>query len=52
MYVEGRLQTRSWDDPDGQRHSRTEVVANEMMILDSRPGSEPDEYDYEEEMGF
>ena len=52
VYVEGRLQTRSWDDPDGQRHSRTEVVANEMMILDSRPGSEPDEFDYEEEMGF
>jgi single-strand DNA-binding protein len=52
-YVEGRLQTRSWDDPDGQRHSRTEVVANEMMILDSRPsGSEPDEFAYEEEMGF
>ena len=33
VYVEGRLQTRSWDDPDGQRHSRTEVVANEMVIL-------------------
>ena len=52
VYVEGRLQTRSWDDTDGQRHSRTEVVANEMMILDSRPGSEPDEFAYEEEMGF
>ena len=40
VYVEGRLQTRSWDDPDGQRHSRTEVVANEMVILDSRAGVE------------
>jgi len=53
VYVEGRLQTRSWDDPDGQRHSRTEVVANEMMILDNRSGAaEPEDYDLDEEMGY
>jgi single-strand DNA-binding protein len=52
VYVEGRLQTRSWDDPDGQRHSRTEVVANEMVILDSRTGAEPEDMDYDEELGF
>lgn len=52
VYVEGRLQTRSWDDPDGQRHSRTEVVANEMVILDSRAGAEPENLDYDEELGF
>jgi len=52
VYVEGRLQTRSWDDPDGQRHSRTEMVANEMVILDNRFGGEPEDMDFDEEMGF
>ncbi len=33
VYIEGRLQTRSWEDERGQRHFRTEVVANEMIIL-------------------
>ena len=36
VYIEGRLQTRSWEDNNGQRHFRTEVVANEMIILGSR----------------
>lgn len=36
VYIEGRLQTRSWEDDRGQRHFRTEVVANEMIILGSR----------------
>jgi single-strand DNA-binding protein len=52
VYVEGRLQTRSWDDPEGQRHSRTELVASEMVFLDSRPGGEPEVMDFDEEMGF
>ena len=34
-YVEGRLQTRSWDGPDGQRHFRTEVIASTVLFLDS-----------------
>jgi single-strand DNA-binding protein len=37
VYVEGRLQTRSWEDGNGQKHFRTEVVANEMIILTDRP---------------
>lgn len=41
VYVEGHLQTRSWDDAEGNKHFRTELVANEMIILDSKPG-EPD----------
>lgn len=41
VYVEGHLQTRNWEDQDGHRHSRTELVANEMLILDSRPNSAP-----------
>lgn len=36
VYIEGRLQTRSWEDSNGQRHFRTEVVANEMIILGKR----------------
>lgn len=36
VYIEGRLQTRSWEDDRGQRHFRTEVVANEMIILGRR----------------
>jgi single-strand DNA-binding protein len=36
VYVEGRLQTRSWEDENGQKHFRTEVVANEMIILTGR----------------
>jgi single-strand DNA-binding protein len=40
VYVEGRLRTRSWDTPDGQKHYRTEVVADRVLFLD-RPGGAP-----------
>lgn len=33
VYVEGRLQTRRWQDSSGRRHFRTEVVAQEMLVL-------------------
>ena len=33
-YVEGRLQTRSWEGQDGQTRYRTEVVANTVLFLD------------------
>ena len=36
VYVEGRLQTRHWDDSEGTKHSSTEIVANEMIILGDR----------------
>ena len=36
VYVEGRLETRSWESEDGQKHYRTEIVANEVIILDRR----------------
>jgi single-strand DNA-binding protein len=38
VYIEGRLQTRSWENANGQKHFRTEVVANEMIILTGRSG--------------
>lgn len=35
-YVEGRLQTRSWDGEDGVKRYRTEIVIDEMVILSSK----------------
>ena len=34
VYAEGRLHTRTWEGQDGQRRSRTEVVANRVLFLD------------------
>lgn len=36
VYIEGRLQTRSWEGQDGQTRYTTEIVANDMQMLDSR----------------
>ena len=36
VYIEGRLQTRRWDDKEGQKHTSVEIVANEMMMLGDR----------------
>lgn len=36
IYVEGRLQTRAWDDQSGQKRYTTEVVVNDMQMLDGR----------------
>ena len=35
-YIEGRLQTRSWEDREGQTRYTTEIVARELQMLDSR----------------
>jgi single-strand DNA-binding protein len=40
VYVDGRLQTRGWEDEDGKKHFRTELVANEMILLGDRRTSE------------
>lgn len=39
VYIEGRLQTRSWEDHEGRKRFRTEVVANEMILLGKRAES-------------
>ena len=36
VYVEGRLQTRQWEDGEGSKHTATEIVANEMIMLGDR----------------
>ena len=38
VYIEGRLQTREWQGQDGQNRQIVEVVANDMVMLDSRQG--------------
>ncbi len=50
VYVEGRLQTRSWEDERGQRHFRTEIVANEMIILGPRDKNIPKTNGVEDEL--
>ena len=52
VYVEGRLQTRGWEDETGKKHFRTELVANEMILLgDRRPHHEMDFVDDEGDGG-
>ncbi len=34
IYLEGRLQTREWETPDAQKRTRTEIVAENMIMLD------------------
>jgi single-strand DNA-binding protein len=41
VYVEGRLQTRQWQDQEGQTRYQTEVIAIDIIILDSRRDSMP-----------
>ena len=40
IYVEGRLRTRKWQDKAGQDRYSTEIVANEMQMLDSKGGGQ------------
>ncbi len=40
VYVEGSLRTRKWQDQSGQDRYTTEIVANEMQMLDSRGASQ------------
>jgi single-strand DNA-binding protein len=53
VYVEGRLQTRHWDDPEGVKHTSIEIVANEMIMLgERREGEMASEIDGTEEDEF
>ena len=36
VYIEGRLQTRHWDDQEGNKHTSVEINANEMIMLSER----------------
>ncbi len=39
VYIEGHLQTRSWEDQNGKKNYRTEVVTDNMIMLGSRPAA-------------
>ena len=41
VYIEGRLQTRTWTGADGSQRTTTEIVISDMVILDSRRAFEP-----------
>ncbi len=50
VYAEGRLRTHAWEGQDGQKHSRTEVIANRVVFLD-RQSTAPLPEDKAEETG-
>lgn len=39
VFIEGRLETRSWDDPQGAKKYRTEIVATNLIMLNSKGGA-------------
>ena len=43
VYIEGRLQSRSWEDDDKKKHQTTEVVAKEMVMLGDKRKEESGE---------
>jgi len=51
VYIEGRLQTRKWQDQSGQDRYTTEIVANEMQMLDSRSDNMGGGYSQQSGMG-
>ncbi len=42
VYIEGYLKTRSWDTPEGVKKFRTEIVANDLIMLEKRPSNGED----------
>jgi single-strand DNA-binding protein len=43
VFIEGRIQTRSWDDKEGRKHYSTEIIANNMKMLDAKGTARSDE---------
>lgn len=41
VYIEGRIQTRQWDDKDGNKRYTTEIVAHQMQMLGNKDGDTP-----------
>jgi single-strand DNA-binding protein len=44
VYIEGRLQTRRWEDSEGNKHFTTELVAKEMIMLGDRRDMDADAF--------
>lgn len=48
VYLEGRIQTREWEDQEGNRRTTTEIVANDLIMLGGRGAStSPSQADYD-----
>jgi len=45
IYIEGRLQSRQWEDKDGNKRKSIEIVASEMILLSERKSSSDEEKD-------
>ena len=45
VYIEGRIQTRSFDDKTGNRRHVVEILADNMLMLDNRKDKEGDDFD-------
>ena len=43
IFIEGRIQTRAWDDKDGNKRYTTEIVANDMRMLEAKGGARGDD---------
>jgi len=41
IYIEGKIKTRKWEDKDGNTRYNTEILADNMTMLGSKPASEP-----------
>ena len=40
IYIEGRLQTRSWEDQNGQKRNKTEIIVSQLVFLDRKKTEE------------
>ncbi|RKY65186.1 MAG: single-stranded DNA-binding protein [Candidatus Latescibacterota bacterium] len=59
VYIEGRIQTRTWEDQNGVQRYTTEIVARDMRMLDTKPSvpeepavEEPPPIEEEEDLPF
>jgi len=52
VYIEGKIQTRSWDDKDGNKKYMTEIVANTMQMLGGKDSSAPSSSSSSEGPGY
>lgn len=48
VFVDGRLQTKNWDDADGKKHYRTELIANKVLFLGKKTETQPSETEPED----
>ena len=52
VYIEGRLQTRSWEDDKNQKRYTTEIVANQVLFLNGSPEKKTESSSYVNEPAF